>query len=79
MISSELKRYIVFWWCPMPGETVFSDIKTDAKDGRFTSAEAIESYEEIYSNLPSKKKLVANMKIVSGMIYHVSMNQKRKF
>ena len=56
MISSELKRYIVFWWCPMPGETVFSDIKADAKDGRFTSAEAIESYEEIYSNLPSGKK-----------------------
>ena len=43
MISSKLKRYIVFWWFPMPGETIFSDIKTDAKDERFTSAEAIEA------------------------------------
>lgn len=57
MISSGLKRYIVFWWCPMSGETVFSDIKIDAKDGRFTSAEAIESYEDIYNNLPSEKKV----------------------
>lgn len=78
MISSELKRYIVFWWCPMPGETVFSDIKTDAKDGRFTSAEAIESYEEIII-CHLKKRLVVNMKTASGMIYYVSMNQKQKF
>ena len=56
MIPSELKRYIVFWWCPMPGETVFSDIKFNARDGRFTSAEAIVSYEDIYNNLPSERK-----------------------
>lgn len=56
MISSKLKRYIVFWWFPMPGETIFSDIKTDAKDERFTSAEAIEAYQDIYNNLPSGKK-----------------------
>jgi len=56
MISSKLKRYIVFWWCPMPGETIFSDIKTDANDERFTSLEAIEAYQDIYNNLPSEKK-----------------------
>ena len=56
MISSELKRYIVFWWCPMPGETVFSDIKFNARDGRFTSAEAIASYEDIYNHLPSERR-----------------------
>ena len=56
MISSMLKRYIVFWWSPMPGETIFSDIRTDAKDERFTSAEAIEAYQDVYNNLPSEKK-----------------------
>lgn len=55
MVSSELKRYIVFWWYPMPGETIFSDIKIDSKDRRFISAEAIESYKDIYNNLPSEK------------------------
>lgn len=56
MISSSLKKIIIFWWKPMPGETIFSDIKINAKDGRFTALEATMTYDEIYKNMPKDKK-----------------------
>lgn len=56
MVPSSLKRYIVFWWRPMPGETIFSNIKNKHKDTRFTSAEAVNAYSNIYSNMPLGKK-----------------------
>lgn len=56
MVSSSVKKIIVFWWKPMPGETIFSDIKKDAKDGRFTTLEATIVYSEIYDNMPTDVK-----------------------
>ena len=56
MISNSVKKIIVFWWKPMPGETIFSDIKKDSKDRRFTAEEATIAYSEIYSNMPADVK-----------------------
>lgn len=55
-ISSELKKYIVFWWKRMPGETIFSDIKNGKGDRRFTTEECLKKYDSIYENMPSDKK-----------------------
>lgn len=56
VISNKLKRYFVFWWFPMPGETIFSEIKMGINDGRFTSYEAKKIYKKIYKKLPKDKK-----------------------
>lgn len=56
VISSNLKRYLIFWWNPIPGETIFSDIKISTKDNRFTTSEVALTYKEIYKNMPTDKK-----------------------
>jgi len=56
MISNYLKRFIIFWWTPIPGETIFTDIKINTKDNRFTTSEVSEVYKEIYNNMPKDKR-----------------------
>ena len=56
MISNHIKKIIVFLWSPMPGETIFTDIKDKTKDLRFTTYDVIKAYSEIYDNMPSEKK-----------------------
>ena len=40
----------------MPGEPIFTDIKDDTKDLRFTTSDAAKAYSKIYDNMPLDKK-----------------------
>lgn len=78
MISNEIKKIIVFWWSPMPGETVFTDIKDNTKDLRFTTSDVIKAYSEIYDNIPSDKKSrrqYENSKWYKLLLKHESENK----
>jgi hypothetical protein len=55
IISDKIKKIIIFWWMPMPGETIFSNIRINTKDNRFTVEEATTAYREIYDNMPLGK------------------------
>lgn len=58
LFSSDIKQKIVtlFGAIKMPGSIIFTEIKDKCKDKRFTKAEALEIYNDIYSNLPKEKK-----------------------
>ena len=52
-LTSQAKKILVYMWGRMPGETVFTDIKVNNKDNRFTTAEVLEKYDYVYNNIES--------------------------
>lgn len=54
LLSWTNKLEIVYLFrCLPPGASVFSDIKSELKDFRFTKNDALEKYQNIYDNMPS--------------------------
>jgi hypothetical protein len=54
LFPSGLKEKLVFY--RMPGETIFSKLKTKNIDKRFTGEQAKEIYKFVYDNLPENKE-----------------------
>lgn len=56
LFSESMKNKIVYFGGHLPGETVFSKMKIEVKDIRFTQQQVLERYKDIYENMPSQKK-----------------------
>lgn len=58
IFSSDFKQKVVtiFGLIKMPGNIIFTEIKTKCKDKRFTREQALEIYKDIYESLPVEKK-----------------------
>lgn len=62
-IPANLKDGIIYFLFGRPGDTVFSDIRNNNKDSRFTKEQAMSLYDEIYKRmnaLVSDKKALKN-------------------
>lgn len=56
LISSKLKSILLnLYFLKAPGQKIFSDIKSNNIDDRFTDTEVLNKYENIYKNLPVNK------------------------
>ncbi len=57
VIPGDVKFSIIYFpFGELPGKTIFSKMKNDCKDMRFTEAEVLFQYKDIYSTLPENKK-----------------------
>ena len=57
VIPGDVKFSIVYFpFGELPGKTIFSKMKNDCKDMRFTEAEVLFQYKDIYTTLPEKQK-----------------------
>lgn len=56
LLSERMKNRIVFFWGHLPGETVFSRMKKQVKDIRFTQQQVLRKYKELYDNMPNDRK-----------------------
>ena len=57
VIPGDVKFSIVYFpFGELPGKTIFSKMKNDCKDMRFTEAEVLFQYEDIYTSLPENQK-----------------------
>jgi len=54
IFSSQLKDFLIIG--RLPGETIFTKIKTKNIDKRFSSEDALKIYSNIYDSLPDKKE-----------------------
>lgn len=54
LISDKMKRRIVFWNRPLPGETIFSKLRNNDSDNRFSSKDISDRYRNVYDNMPIK-------------------------
>jgi hypothetical protein len=53
ILSGDIKDKLVDLWRRRPGGEVFTKIRDDNKDIRFTTEQALEKYKDIYSNFPT--------------------------
>ena len=56
LFSEGMKNKIVYFGGHLPGETVFSRMKIEVKDIRFTQQQILERYKDIYENMPNQKE-----------------------
>lgn len=56
LFSESMKSKIIYFWGHLPGETVFSRMKVNVKDIRFTQQQVLERYKGIYDNMPSQRE-----------------------
>lgn len=57
VIQGDVKFSIVYFpFGELPGKTIFSKMKNDCKDMRFTEEEVLFQYKDIYTTLPEKQK-----------------------
>lgn len=56
ILSGDIKDKLVDLWRGRPGGKIFTKIKDNNKDIRFTTEQALEKYEDIYSNFPTTLK-----------------------
>ena len=56
LFSESMKNRIVYFWGHLPGETVFSRLKNEVRDIRFTQQQVLEQYKNIYENMPNDCK-----------------------
>ena len=56
ILSGDIKDILVDLWRGRPGGKVFTKIKDNNKDIRFTTEQALEKYTDVYSNLPTTSK-----------------------
>ena len=56
ILSGDVKDKLVDLWRGRPGGKVFTKIKDNNKDIRFTTKQVLEKYTDIYSNLPTTSK-----------------------
>lgn len=64
VMDDKLKNIIVnLWFIKLPGEYIFTEIKSNNKDIRFTTEEALQKFSTIYANIPidiKKKRVYEN-------------------
>lgn len=56
ILSGDIKDKLIDLWRRRPGGVVFTKIKDNNKDIRFTTEQALEKYKDIYSNFPTTLK-----------------------
>ena len=56
ILSGDIKDKLVDLWRGRPGGKIFTKIKDNNKDIRFTNEQVLERYTEVYSNLPTTSK-----------------------
>lgn len=57
LVSTRIKNAIVYWFFPLPGQTVFSNWKRKCQDERISQKDFLKYYEKVYENMPSKKNI----------------------
>lgn len=57
MFSDELKYKMLYFGMIRPGEIIFSKIRDNHKDFRYTKEKAMEKYKEIYDGMPNLKSV----------------------
>ena len=50
-IPANIKDYIIYFIIGRPGDTIFSDIRNNNKDPRFTKEQALALYDEVYKKM----------------------------
>lgn len=65
LVPSEVKDAIVWFRCGRPGERIFTEIRDDNKDKRFSTQDALVFYADIYESIDiesneEKKKVIQN-------------------
>lgn len=56
VLSGDIKDRLVDLWRGRPGGKIFTKMKDNNKDIRFTNEQVLEKYTEVYSNLPTTPK-----------------------
>lgn len=57
MIPGDIKQKIAYFHIgKLPGYTIFTKVKEGEKDDRFTQADVMKKYSQIYTNMPVNKK-----------------------
>ena len=56
LIPGDVKNRIIWWNKGLPGNRVFSDIKNNNKDNRFTTEEVLEKYKSVYNEIREKSE-----------------------
>jgi hypothetical protein len=56
VLSGDIKDKLVDLWRGRPGGKIFTKMKDNNKDIRFTNKQVLEKYTEVYSNLPTTPK-----------------------
>lgn len=56
VLSGDIKDRLVDLWRGRPGGKIFTKMKDNNKDIRFTNEQLLEKYTEVYSNLPTTPK-----------------------
>ena len=57
LVPGDVKNKIVWWNEGLPGNRVFSEIKKDNKDKRFTTQKVLEKYEAVFKEIENKDAL----------------------
>lgn len=57
IIPSNIKTHLIFLWKRKPSETIFTRIKENCKDDRFTKDEALKRYANIYDRISKNNYL----------------------
>lgn len=56
LFSSSIKMKMLYFWGHLPGETIFSTLKRNNTDLRFSTEHLLEKYKKIYDSMPTDKR-----------------------
>ena len=80
LIPGDIKQKVAYFHIgKLPGYTIFTKMKQNNKDDRFTHADIVKKYASIYSNMPVGKKERENMKMHSGIKFIIIIKMKVKY
>lgn len=80
LIPGDIKQKMAYFHIgKLPGYTIFTKMKQNNKDDRFTHADIMKKYASIYNNMPAEKRKRKNMKMQSGTNFIIIIKMKVKY